>query len=218
MEEVVLKAENRKVTGKQVRALRRAGYLPAVIYGHHIQPLAISLDHRDASYILPRVSSSQLIQVEVAGERFPALVREKQRHPITGSLLHVDFQAVSMTEKLRAMVRIELAGEAPAVKNYNGVLVTGQEEIEVECLPGDLINKIVVDLSGMAEIGNSIHVSDLQIPPKIQVLTDADELVILVTAPAVEEKFEEEVEAAVEAAPATEPEVVERGKKEEEEF
>jgi len=147
MEEVILKADVRKVIGKQIRALRRAGLLPAVLYGHNIQPIAISLNHHDASRILPRVSSSQLIQVEVGGERYPVLVREKQRHPVTGSLLHIDFQTVSMTEKLRAMVRIELTGDAPAVKNLNGGLVTGQEEIEVECLPGDLINRIVVDLS-----------------------------------------------------------------------
>ncbi len=143
------------------------------------------------------------------------LVREKQRHPVTSSLLHVDFQTVSMTEKLRAMVRIELTGDAPAVKNYNGVLVTGQEEIEVECLPGDLINRIVVDISVLTDIGNAIHVSDLPVPSTIHVLTDADELVVLVTAPAVEEKFE--VAEAVTPAVA-EPEVVERGKKEEEEF
>jgi large subunit ribosomal protein L25 len=217
MEEIVLKAESREVTGKQVRALRRAGLLPAVLYGHHIHPIAISLDHREASHILPRVSSSQLIQVEVGGERYPALVREKQRHPVTSSLLHVDFQAVSMPEKLRAMVRIELTGDAPAVKNYNGVLVTGQEEIEVECLPGDLINRIVVDLSKLTEIGNAIHVSDLPIPATLHVLTDADELVVLVTAPAAEEKFEAAEAAAAEPV-AAEPEVVERGKKEEEEF
>ncbi len=215
MEEIVLKAEGREVIGKQVRALRRAGLLPAVLYGHHIQPIAISLDHREASRILPHVSSSQLIQVEVGGERYPALVREKQRHPITSSLLHVDFQTVSMTEKLRAMVRIELTGDAPAVKNFNGVLVTGQEELEVECLPGDLINRIVVDISVLTDIGNSLHVSDLPVPSTIHVLTDADELVVLVTAPAVEEKFE----AAEAVTPAAiEPEVVERGKKEEEEF
>jgi large subunit ribosomal protein L25 len=217
MEEVVLKAESREVIGKQVRALRRAGLLPAVLYGHHIQPIAISLNHRDASRILPHVSSSQLIQVEVGGERYPALVREKQRHPITSSLLHVDFQTVSMTEKLRAMVRIELTGDAPAVKNYNGVLVTGQEELEVECLPGDLINRIVVDISVLTEIGNSLHVSDLPVPSTIHVLTDADELVVLVTAPAAEEKFEV-AEAAAAVPVAAEPEVVERGKKEEEEF
>ena len=217
MEEIILKAEDRKVVGKQVRALRRAGLLPAVMYGHQIQPIAISLDHREASRILPRVSSSQLIQVEVGGERFPVLVREKQRHPVTGNLLHIDFQTVSMTEKLHAMVRIELTGDAPAVKNYNGVLVTGQEEIEVECLPGDLINRIVVDLSGLTEIGNSIRVSDLQVPSSILVLTELDEMVVLVTAPAAEEKFEV-AEVAEVAEVTTEPEVLERGKKEEEEF
>jgi large subunit ribosomal protein L25 len=214
MEEVILKAENRKVVGKQVKALRREGLLPAILYGHHIQPMVISLNHHEASHILPRVSSSQLIHLEVGGERYPVLVREKQRHPITGSLLHIDFQAVSMTEKLRAMVRIELTGDAPAVKNYNGVLVTGQEEIEVECLPGNLINRIVVDISSLTEIGNAIHVRDLPVPSTLEVLTEADELVVLVTAQAAEEIFEA---AEAEAPAVAEPEVVERGRKEEEE-
>ena len=113
MEKVVLKAQPRKVIGKQVRALRREGLLPAVIYGSHISPVAISLNFHDASLALAKISSSQLVNVDVAGASHTVLVRERQRNPVTGTLVHVDFQAVSLTEKLRVNVGLQFRGEAP---------------------------------------------------------------------------------------------------------
>lgn len=214
MEEIVFNAKDRKVIGKQVRALRREGRLPAVLYGHHIGSLPISLDFHEASMVLPTISSSHLINISVdGGEQHTALVREKQRHPVTGQLIHVDFLAVSLTEKLRAMVRLELVGTAPAIRDFDGVLVSGYEEIEVECLPGDLPERINVDITGLMKIGDSIHVRDLKISDSVQVLTDSDEMVVIVTAPAVAVQ-EEVVEVAVEG----EPEVIEKGKREEENF
>jgi len=213
MEQFVIKAKSREVIGKQVRALRREGLLPAIVYGHHIQPISISMDYREATRVLQGVSSSQLIDVELEGERHTTLVREKQHHPVTGALLHIDFLEVSMTEKLRASVRIHFEGESFAVKNYSGVIVAGQEEIEVECLPSDLPSKIVVDLSVLKEIGDSLYVRDLVLPPEVEILTDLNELVVIVTAQAAEA----EVEAVEAVVGAEEPEVMERGKKEEEE-
>src|SRR5512139_2207492 len=171
MEEVLLKAQRRDVLGKQVKALRRKGHLPAVVYGHHLQPVAILLDTKETSRLLSGVTSSQLIKVQVDGETHNVLVREKQRNPITGVLLHVDFLAVSMTEKLRANVVIRLEGEAPAVRELDGIVVTGIEELEVECLPGDLLERITVDLSSLTAIGDAIHVRDIHLPQAIQVLT-----------------------------------------------
>jgi len=92
MDQVVLKAQPRQVIGKQVRALRRQGLLPGVIYGHRVAPIIISLDARDTGKILPHVSSSQLVTVDVNGQKHTVLVREKQRNPINGELLHVDFR------------------------------------------------------------------------------------------------------------------------------
>jgi len=210
MEEVVLKAQKRSVIGKQVKVLRRAGQLPAVIYGKGFDPIAITLDLHNASKILPRISSSHLIVVEVDGIEHNTLVRDKQREPITGGLLHVDFLEVSLTEKLRTVVIIHVEGEAPAVKNYNGVVIVGTEEIEVEALPRDLPERIVVDISTLAEIGDAIYVRDLVISPKVRVLSDPDEIIVNVAAPVVE------VEAEEVAVAVPEPEVIERGKKEEE--
>ncbi|HMA08815.1 MAG TPA: 50S ribosomal protein L25, partial [Ramlibacter sp.] len=110
MDKVVLKATKRDVLGKQVKALRRSGKLPAVIYGRRTEPVNIALDAHDAGRLLAKVGSSSLISIELDGKEYPALVRERQRDYIKDRLLHVDFLAVSLTEKLRAEVRIELTG------------------------------------------------------------------------------------------------------------
>jgi large subunit ribosomal protein L25 len=209
MEEVVLKATMRNVVGKQVKALRREGGLPAVLYGKTIEPMNVTLNQREASRTLSSITSSHLVVIDLEGQRHTALVREKQRHPVQAHLMHVDFQVVSMTEKIRTSVVIDLVGEATAVKDYNGVVVTGVEELEVEAYPKDLPEKITVDISVLRKIGDSIHVNDIVIPPKVEVITDGGELVVLITGQAAEA-----VEEAVEAA--AEPEVIERGKKEEE--
>jgi large subunit ribosomal protein L25 len=212
MEKVVLKAQPREVIGKQVRALRRAGLLPAVIYGTQITPIPISLDYHETSLLLPKISSSQLLLVEVNGEQYSTLVRERQRDPVTGNMLHVDFQSVSLTEKLRVNVGLQFKGEAPAVKIYDGILSTSLEELEVECLPGNLVNYLEVDLSILKQIGDAIYVRDIPLPPNVEVLNDLDEMVVVITAPTIA------VEAPVEGEVAVfEPEVIEKGKKEEEE-
>jgi large subunit ribosomal protein L25 len=211
MEEVVLKAQKREVIGKQVKALRRAGKLPAILYGRSFSPIAVAFDFKETSRILPYVTSSQLVLIELEGEQHHALVRERQLHPVLGSLLHVDFNVVSMTEKLRANVRIHLVGESPAVKDFDGILVTTLEVMEVECLPQYLPERIDVDVSVLKHIGDVIHVRDLPLDEHIEVLIDTSEIVVLVTAPEAEE-----VEAG--EAGAFEPEVIERGKKEEEDF
>jgi large subunit ribosomal protein L25 len=210
MEEVVLKAKHRDLIGKQVKALRRQGEVPAVLYGRIIQPLPVVLNAREANRIIPGVTSSQLVQIDLDGERHIALVREKQFNAILGSLLHIDFNVVSMTEKLRTTVSLFLEGESLAVKNFDGILVAALEELEVECLPKFLPERIVVDISSLVEIGDTIHVRDIHLPDEIEVLTDLDEVVAVVTAPELEEE-------AIAAGPV-EPEVIEKGKKEEEDF
>ena len=213
MEKAVLKASKRDVIGKQVRALRRNGQLPAVLYGRHIDnPISIVLDQREAARTLAKTSSSSLVTIDLDGTEYPALVREKQKDFIKNRLTHVDFLAISLTEKLTAFVGVELAGLSLAVKDFNAVLVTGLDEIEVECLPIDLPEKIVVDIGALAKVGDSIHVSNLVLPEKVKVLTSPTEMIVIATAA----KVEEAVEVAAPVAGVEEPEVIEKGKKEEE--
>ncbi|HXF86490.1 MAG TPA: 50S ribosomal protein L25 [Anaerolineales bacterium] len=216
MEKVVLQATKREVTGKQVRALRRAGKLPAVIYGRHMEPINITLDAHDASLALAKLSSSSLVTINVDGTEYPALVREKQRDFIKNRLLHVDFLAVSLTEKIRATVRLNFIGVSTAVKDYNAVLVHNLEQFHVECLPADLPERIDVDISVLKRPGDGIRVKDVPVSEKVRVLENPEMMVAVAAAAKVEE------EAAVPGAEgvtptAAEPELaVERGKKEEE--
>jgi large subunit ribosomal protein L25 len=217
MEKVVIKATHRNVTGRHVRALRRAGQLPGVVYGHNIAPIAISMNARDASRILYHLTSSSLVTIDLEGKEYPSLVREKQRNYVKGNVIHVDFQVVSLTEKIRANVGIELTGSSQAVKDFNAVLVTGLTELEVEAFPQDLPERIVVDISSMVKIGDGIHVRDIVVSDKVRVLDEPEEMIVLATA--AKEEVEEVVapEAEVAAEEAAEPEVIEKGKKEEEE-
>jgi len=214
MEEIVLQAKKREKIGKKVKALRREGGLPAIIYGGSINPIPITLDAHSAGRVLSGITSSHMIAVNVDGELLNVLVRERQREPILGSLLHVDFLAVSLTEKLRANVMVELVGDAPAVKDYSFILVSGVEALEVESLPQNLPERVTVDISNLKEIGDAIYVRDISLPSDVEVLTDLDEMVALVTAPAAEEKEEAEEEEAEYGEEG--PEVIERGKAEEE--
>jgi large subunit ribosomal protein L25 len=211
MEKVVLKASKREVTGKQVKALRRAGLLPAIVYGRHVEPLVISLDAHNASLVLAKLTSSSLVTIELDGVEYPTLVREKQRDYVKSKLLHIDFLAVDLTEKIRTNVRIELTGISPAVKDYNAVLVTNLNTLEVECLPGDLPERFTVDISVLKQVGDGFRVRDLEVSENVRIMTDPDEMIVVTTFA----KAEEEVAPAAEGAVVEEPEVIEKGKKEE---
>jgi large subunit ribosomal protein L25 len=208
-----LKAEARTVVGKRVGALRRDGVLPAILYGTGISPQPIQLDAREARKALARVSAATLIDLEVGDEVHKVLVREVQRDVIRRDLRHVDFLKVAMDVAIRTEVPVELVGEAPAVKMLGGVLVSGVDEIEVEALPSDLPDRVSVDISILTKIDDAINVGDLFLGKGVKVLTDASEVVAHVIYQAVEEV--EEVVEAVEVE--AEPEVIERGRREEEE-
>ncbi|MBN2385499.1 MAG: 50S ribosomal protein L25 [Anaerolineales bacterium] len=217
MEKVVLKATRRSVVGKQVKALRRAGELPAVLYGYKLEPLAISLNSHDTEMALRYTTASSLVTVEVDGTEYPTLIRERQRDAIKGIMIHLDFQAVSMTEKIRTNVGVQLHGTAPAVKELNAVLVTGLTELEVESFPQDLPERFTVDISSLANIGDGIYVRDLVLPDRVEMISSADEMLVLATL-AKEEAVEEEVEKVAEelVEEGAEPDVIEKGKKEDE--
>jgi large subunit ribosomal protein L25 len=215
MEDIVITAKKRTVIGKQVKALRRAGGLPAILYGSGITPTPILLNAREAGRTLGSISSSALVTVDVEGERHLALVRDRQRNFLMGTLNHVDFQVVSRTEKLRTGVSVEASGISPIVDNDEGILMTGLEELRVECFPQDLPEKIVVDISRLEKIGDAIYVKDVTLPSEVEVLDDPEETLFVITAPTAEEILEEEeVEEDVETG---EPEVIERGKRDEDE-
>lgn len=211
MDKIVINATKRTVTGKQVKTLRKQGILPGVVYGHKFDPTPISMNLREASKILRNVSQSRIVVVDIEGNQVSSLVRERQKDYIRNEYTHIDFQAVSMTEKLRTQVSVVVHGISSAVKNYNGVVFVETDSIEVEALPGDLPENIMVDISGLDEIGQSILVKHIQLGEGVEILNDPEEVIVVITAGAEELVEEEAPEAEV-----AEPEVIERGKKEEE--
>ncbi len=213
MEKAVLNATLRTIKGKKVGAMRREGKLPAVLYGHHLEPVSITLDLRVTSKVLHGLTASSLVYINLDGKEHAALVREKQRDFLRNVLKHVDFQIVSLTEKIRAKVAIVLEGISPAVKDFNGVIISEMDSVEVEALPQDLPEKIVLDLSKLQKIGDHFTVKDIVLSDKVHIHADLDDVIVNVTM-----TKEEEVAPVVEGeALGTEPEIIEKGKKEEEE-
>ena len=208
MEKVVIEAQHREVLGKKVKALRRDGKLPAVIFGHGLETTPIVLDMREATKILSTAGSSTLVTITLDGEEHATLVRERQYEVLQRTLLHVDFQAVALDEKVRASVALILGDEdAPAVKTYGAMIIQGTESIEIECLPQDLPDRIVVDVSSLENIGDSILVQDLPVPEGVEILDDPETMIVVATSLAEEVVEEEEVEE-LELEEGVEPEVI----------
>jgi large subunit ribosomal protein L25 len=206
MEKVVLKATKREILGRKVGALRRAGKLPAVLYGHGIDSTPVTMEAHEAALKLSHVTTSSLVMIDLDGKEYPALVREKQRDYLKNRLLHVDFQVISMTEKVTTKVGIELTGTAPAVKEFSAVIVTVLSELEVECMPQDLPARVVIDISGLAEVGAGIHVRDVVLSDKVKILDDPAEMIVVASATREEKVVVEEAPVEEEAAPeASEP-------------
>ena len=218
MEKVLIKAEKRTITGKKVKNIRLAGKVPAVIYGGKLKSLPISLDKRDTTNTLNKVSGSTILTIDIEGEEHAALVREIQQDYIKGELIHVDFLAVSLKEKLRTNVSISLVGDAPVLEEYSALIVSGLDQIEVECFPQDLPEVIEVDVSILEELGAAIYLKDIPTIENVEFLSDPEELIAVASAikEEVEEVIEEE-ELLEEVEEGAEPEVIEHGKKEDEE-
>ena len=210
MEKVVIKATKRDVTGKKVSQLRREGKMPGVVYGHHIDPIAIVMDAREVTRAMIGLTPSSIVTIDIDGEDHAALIRERQRDYLRNKFIHIDFQAVSRTEKIRARIETVLEGTAPAVKNYNGIVLHEKEYIEVEALPEHLPERFVIDISNLNRIGDMIRISDMKIADDVTIFDDVNDVIVSISG------VKEDTADEEEAASADEPEVVEKGKKEEE--
>jgi large subunit ribosomal protein L25 len=180
MDRVELKSSSRTVRGKKVKQLRDAGWVPAVVFGPDMDSRPIQIEQRDLYGALQTAGSTALINlyVDKEPEANVVLAREIQRNILTGHLLHVDFYQVRLTEKVKTMPRLDVVGEAPLVKDGTAVMIHGMNEIEVECLPTDLISSIPVDVSGLESMEDSIVVGDLPVPPAVTVLADPGDVVV----------------------------------------
>ena len=213
MKQTELLATTREILGKKVRFLRRQGITPAHLFGHNVESVALQCDTAQLKRVLAQTGRTRLISLKVDEAKRPrnVVIREVQREPRTSELLHVDFYQVSMAEKIRVEVPIVSIGEAPALKLKENFLLQELNSLSVECLPGEIPNRVDIDLTSLTEVGQAIHVRDITLDEGITILTSPEQLVVRINARHIEELVEEEVEAPAEAQLAEEKEPTEEG-------
>ena len=213
MADIVVAAQSRTDKGKNAnRRLRTQGLIPGVLYGGRKETIPVAVSPREISAILRSAAGENtLFDLDLGGKRRRVIVKEFQAEPVNGRLLHADFYEVALDKILEIKVHVELTGTPVGVKTQGGILDFVTREIEIECLPADIPEKITVDVSHL-EMGKHFRVSELKLSDKLRLLTRPDMVIAHVVAPRAEE-----VAVAVEAAPAeaaagAEPEVIKKGK------
>ncbi|MFA6603766.1 MAG: 50S ribosomal protein L25 [Patescibacteria group bacterium] len=184
METVKLAVKGRSVKGKQVKTLRTAGVIPAVVYGHGVDSRPVEVDYKIFEKVLDQAGESTLVDLVIdGGETVKVLIQDVQRDPLKDTITHVDLRQVRMTEKLDVDIEINFIGEAPAVKESGAILVRSMSVIAARCLPGDLVHAIDVDLTGMKKIGDIIKVKDLAALKGIEFMANPNEVIAVVNEP-----------------------------------
>ncbi|MFA5917050.1 MAG: 50S ribosomal protein L25 [Candidatus Gracilibacteria bacterium] len=194
MKKIELTAEIRN-TDEKLSAIRKNKQVPGVVYGHHQEPISLKVNNSDMVKIINTVGKSHIISLEVGKKKISVLIQEMQKHPVRGDFTHIDFYAITEGEKLHTHIPLNFVGESEA-KKLGAILEEHIKEIEVKCLSKDLVDSIDVDLSSLKEFNDVIRVSDLKIDSsKFDLITKADDIVVIASEPAVQ-KVEEPVVVA----------------------
>ena len=216
-QDLVIEAETRSDLGKNAsRRLRRSGKVPAVLYGVDGGAVSLTVEPRSIQAILhSETGENTLFGLRIAGKAVPGkvMIKEHQVDPLDESLVHADFMRIAMDRAIRVQVTIHTVGVAKGVKLSGGILDHPMRELEVECLPADIPERIDVDISEL-DMGKSIRVGEITVPPGVKVLTDPGMAVVAVVAPTVEKAPVAAAEGAVVAEAPAEPEVIQKGKAE----
>lgn len=191
MERHTLKSVNRKTLGRKVKKLRREGILPGNVFGAKIKSFAIQVDEKEFAKVYKETGETGLIDLKVGSNATPVLVQNVQLDPVTDKPIHVDFRKVSLTQKVTADVPIELSGASQAEEQKIGILVQQMNEVEVEALPQDLPERIVLDVSGLTDVDQAITVKELKLDrSKLEVKADPEQIVVKIEPLAKEEVVE----------------------------
>jgi large subunit ribosomal protein L25 len=192
MKAIELRAQPRMLIGKKVKNLRQQAIVPGVIYGRHIEPLAVQFDAKELLAALNQAGTSAAVQLRVEGKPEPYLTifRDIQHHPIRREVSHVDLQALSVDETVQVPVNVVLVGESPIVAAGQAVLMHLLNEVLIEALPMALIAVIEVDISRLTRVGQTVTVGDLAVPEGVTILTSAEDTVVQISYMAEEEELE----------------------------
>lgn len=198
MEQIELSAATRDILGKKVRFLRRQGLTPVNLYGRNVKSTALQVDTTQLKHTLAKAGKSSLVALKVDSAKRPKMViiRDIQREPLTGGLLHVDLYQVKMEERIKIEVSLLFVGEASAIRDRGGILVQNMTSVEVECLPANMPHNIEVDLSVLTELDQAVHVKDLSVDEGVTILTDPEQSIIQIARSKVEVEIAAELMAA----------------------
>jgi large subunit ribosomal protein L25 len=201
-EKITLAAAPRATVGKQNKALRRDGRTPVVLYGRHIEPLALSVDTRELVKVLSRAGGTHLVTMDVAGERGTrlALAKDVQRHVTRRTPLHVDFVQVQMDEAVTVEMPLTFEGQPELVHSGEAMVDTLMDRLAITALPGDLPAALRVDLGALVEMHDVIRAGDVTLPAKVKLAGDPELLVVHLTSTAAAAAAAAAMEAAAEAA------------------
>jgi large subunit ribosomal protein L25 len=206
-DKIEIKVSERTVHGKKVRFLRNKGVVPVHLFGHNMDSQSLQGNAADLGKVISQAGRTRLINLTIGDSATPrpVLVREIQKDPIRGNLIHVDFYAVNMAETIKVEVPIAIVGESPALKVRENMLYQTLDTLLVECLPDKMPDRVQVDISSITEVDQAIHVKDVQIPD-VEILNDPDLPIVKVGLRPVEEVAERPAEeaaaGAAEGAPA----------------
>ncbi len=185
-------AQKREIMGKAVKALRNAGFIPAELYGREFENLHLSVSEKDFNKVFNESGESMIVNLIIGEEKIPVLINEVFINPLTDKTSHIDFYRVRMDEKTEASVLLEFIGEAQAVKEKKGILIKAMYELEVRALPADLPHNIEIDVSGLAEMGQSINIKDIKPIKGVEILAEPEAVIATITE-IVEEIIEEKL-------------------------
>lgn len=211
-QKIELNAQKREVVGSGLNALRKSGYLPAVLYGKNQEAVSLQILVKDFKKAFELAGESTLIFINVDGQTYPTIIHDIAKDAVSDDILHADFYKVRLDEKIKAKVAVVFQGESSAVKDLGGIFVRNINELEIEAFPQDLPHEIIVDISSLKNIGEQILVENLKLDSKLKVIAEAQEIVATVQAPMSEAELEKALEA-----PTSTVEDVEVIKKEKEE-
>lgn len=191
-----------KTRSTHVGAIRRSGAIPAILYGHGIDPQNLEVDSRKFQKLFTGAGYTTMVTLSIeGGAEHPVFIRDVQIHPLKSTITHIDFYKVRMDEAITAKVPLKFIGESTAVKNLSGIFVRNMDELEVEALPKDMPHDIEVDISALVDFENALHVKDIKLPQGVTTHKDAEEVIALVQPPRSEAELEalsEEVKEDVE--------------------
>jgi large subunit ribosomal protein L25 len=207
-QEHVLSASRREIVGKKNKGLRKQGLVPAVLYGYGVEPTKLQMDAKSFELMYRDAGGTALVGLSVEDATpVQVFVQDVQRDPIKRTVRHVDFHAVNLRVEVTTDIPIALVGESPAVRNNVGLLLRGLDTVSVQALPADLPQQIEISVEGLAEVDDTIHVSDLPSDGKYQILTDPAEMLVKITPQEIDAEAEDA--AAAEAVEEEAPEATE---------